>query len=83
MGHTTGHAFELFYKRKSHGEFVMIGMYYEAYIAEKKGVCDKAYADSLRTLIKKVIKNIPAYDDAQQAALVAKFDKKNDGQRGR
>lgn len=80
MGHTTGHAFELFYKRKSHGEFVLIGMYYETYIAEKKGVCERAYADSIRTLIKKVIKNIPAYVDAEKAALNAKFDKKNDEQ---
>ncbi|MDE6690583.1 MAG: 3-dehydroquinate synthase [Clostridia bacterium] len=80
MGHTTGHAFELYYKRKSHGEFVLIGMYYEAYIAEKKGVCGKAYADSIRTLIKKVIKDIPAYEDAEKAALMAKFDKKNDEQ---
>lgn len=80
MGHTTGHAFELYYKRKSHGEFVLIGMYYEAYIAEKKGVCEKAYADSLRTFIKKVIGNIPAYADAEKAALNAKFDKKNDEQ---
>lgn len=80
MGHTTGHAFELFYKRKSHGEFVLIGMYYEAYIAEKKGICERAYADNLRSLIKKVIKNIPAYEDAEKAALMAKFDKKNDEQ---
>lgn len=80
MGHTTGHAFELYYKRKSHGEFVLIGMYYELFIAEKKGVCDKEYADSLRSLIKKVIKKIPAYADAEQAAQMAKFDKKNDEQ---
>lgn len=80
MGHTTGHAFELYYKRRSHGEFVLIGMYYEAYIAEKKGVCEREYADNLRMLIKKVIKKIPAYKDAEQAALMAKFDKKNDVQ---
>lgn len=80
MGHTTGHAFELYYKRKSHGEFVLIGMYYEAYIAEKKGVCGKGYADSLRALIKRVIRNIPAYEDVEKAAQMAKFDKKNDEQ---
>ena len=78
LGHTTGHAFELYYKRKSHGEFVLIGTYYELYIAEKKGVCEREYADNLRALIKKVIKNIPAYDDAEKAALTAAFDKKND-----
>lgn len=80
LGHTTGHAFELYYKRKSHGEFVLIGMYYELYIAERAGVCGKAYADTLRGLIKKVIKNIPAYADAERAATAAKYDKKNDAQ---
>ena len=73
LGHTTGHAFELNYKRKSHGEFVLIGMYYELYIAVNSGVCDKKYADELRSLIKRVIKNIPVYDNAQ----AAKYDKKN------
>lgn len=77
LGHTTGHAFELYYKRKSHGEFVLIGAYYELYIAEKSGVCDKAYADCMRRLIKKVIGKVPAYGDAGQAAAVAKYDKKN------
>ncbi len=80
LGHTTGHAFELYYKRKSHGEFVLIGTYYELYIAQQSGVCAKDYADGLRTLIKKVIKKIPAYADAEQAAQAAKYDKKNDRQ---
>ncbi|MGN0818058.1 MAG: 3-dehydroquinate synthase family protein [Candidatus Coproplasma sp.] len=77
LGHTTGHAFELYYKRKSHGEFVLIGTYYELYIAQKLGVCDGEYADSLRKLIKKVIGKIPAYEDIEKAARFAKFDKKN------
>lgn len=77
LGHTTGHAFELFYKRKSHGEFVLIGMYYELYIAQKMGVCDSIYADSLRKLIKKVIKTVPSFDDVRKAAAMAKYDKKN------
>ncbi len=73
LGHTTGHAFELYYKRKSHGEFVLIGAYYELFIAVNSGVCDKAYADEIKNLIKKVLKSIPAYDDAS----AAKYDKKN------
>lgn len=76
LGHTTGHAFELYYKRKSHGEFVLIGMYYELFIARKKGVINSDYAESLEKLIKKVIK-IPAYADAAKAATQAKYDKKN------
>ena len=76
LGHTTGHAFELFYKRKSHGEFVLIGMYYELYIAVKKGICGREYADSLIELIKKVI-TVPAYENAAVACRGAAYDKKN------
>lgn len=76
LGHTTGHAFELYYKRKSHGEFVLIGMYYELYIAEQRGVIAKDYAESLRKLILSVL-TPPAYADVEEAAKYAKFDKKN------
>lgn len=79
LGHTTGHAFELYYRKKSHGEFVLIGIYYELYIAEKLNVCPQNYADSLRNLIKSVIKKIPAYEDVVNAAALAKYDKKNSG----
>ena len=76
LGHTTGHAFELYYKRRSHGEFVLAGMYYELYIAVKKGICAPGYARSLIGLIKKVI-NIPMPDDAGRACAAAGHDKKN------
>lgn len=78
LGHTTGHALELFYRRKSHGEFVLIGMYYELYIAEKLGTGDSGYYDILRNLIQKIIK-IPLYSDVEKAAEFAKMDKKNEG----
>ncbi len=81
LGHTTGHAFELYYRRKSHGEFVLIGMYYEMYIARAQGLGSENYFDTLERLIKQVINRIPAYDDIEKAALMAKFDKKNDGDR--
>ena len=77
LGHTTGHAFELYYRRKSHGEFVLIGMYYELYIARSMGICTGKYADNIEKLIKKVIGKIPAYPDAEKAAYFAKYDKKN------
>ncbi len=77
LGHTTGHAFELYYRKKSHGEFVLIGMYYELYIAEKHGVCGGRYAENLKKLILKVIKKAPAYEDVGKAAAMAKYDKKN------
>ena len=79
LGHTTGHAFELYYRRKSHGEFVLIGMYYEMYIARSQGLGSDEYFNELEKLIKKVVNKIPAYDYIENAALKAKFDKKNSG----
>lgn len=79
LGHTTGHALELYYRKKSHGEFVLIGMYYELYIAEKLNTGIKNYADSLRKMIVAVLGKIPAYEDIASAAERAKFDKKNEG----
>lgn len=79
LGHTTGHALELYYRKKSHGEFVLIGMYYELYIAEKLGACSKRYASALRNMIAAVIPKMPFYDDIAQAAEMAKYDKKNVG----
>lgn len=76
LGHTTGHALELYYRRKSHGEFVLIGMYCELYIAEKLNLGGGEYYDNLRRLIKRVIK-IPEYSDIERAAQFAKMDKKN------
>ena len=78
LGHTTGHALELYYRRKSHGEFVLIGMYYELNIAEKLSIGGGEYYDNLRELIKSVIK-IPAYSDVEKAAGFALMDKKNKG----
>lgn len=80
LGHTTGHAFELYYKRKSHGEYVLIGMYYELYIAVRKGICGGQYAKDLCELIGEVIGKVPAYPNAEEAAAGAKYDKKNAAQ---
>lgn len=77
LGHTTGHALELYYGRKSHGEFVLIGMFYETYIAAARGVCKGKYYDNIMSLILGVIKKVPAYDDIEKAALAARYDKKN------
>lgn len=77
LGHTTGHAFELYYRKRSHGEFVLIGMFYELYIARKSGICGGQYADELEKLIMAAIKKIPVYEDAAKAADMARYDKKN------
>lgn len=81
LGHTTGHALELYYGGKSHGEYVLIGMYYELFIAQKRGICGGQYANDLKNLIISVIKNIPAYGDIGLAAEAAVHDKKNDDEK--
>ncbi len=81
MGHTTGHALELYYKGRSHGEYVLIGMYFELYIARKKGICTGQYADDLEALILKSVKRIPYLKDIREGAAKAKTDKKNDSSR--
>ncbi|MGN1234610.1 MAG: 3-dehydroquinate synthase family protein [Christensenellaceae bacterium] len=76
MGHTTGHAFELYDKKLSHGEYVLIGLWYETGIAEKKGLVKKEYADQIRSLILRVIDTVPAVP--QEALYRALLDKKNE-----
>ncbi len=78
LGHTTGHAFELYYGGMSHGEFVMTGAFYELFIARKLGICTGEYADNLIALIKSVI-SVPAYENLGEAARLALHDKKNSG----
>lgn len=76
LGHTTGHAFELYYRRRTHGEYVLIGMFYEMYIAEKLGIGNRTYFSDLRNIIFKVVK-IPSFEDVREAAALAELDKKN------
>ncbi len=78
LGHTTGHALELFYRKKSHGEFVLIGMFYELYIAEKLNICGGQYAEDIKNLILCVLKKIPVYENIEEAAAYAVYDKKNE-----
>ncbi len=77
MGHTTAHALELFYGDRSHGEFVLVGMYVELLYAKQKGVCESAYADKLIRLIKCVMGEDLLRKGMKNAAYLAKMDKKN------
>ena len=79
MGHTTAHTLELNYGKLSHGEFVLIGMYYESKIAMDKGICSKEYCQKIIEIIYRVIKEIPVYSDISNSAKSALLDKKNSG----
>lgn len=80
VGHTTGHAIELFYKL-SHGESVLYGMKAETKIAIKKGVCEKEYGEKLLALIKSALalapQTSPDFSRVKEAAVAARSDKKN------
>lgn len=78
LGHTTGHALELSYGRLSHGEYVLIGAYYELEIAQNLNICGGQYSKDLKKLITTVIKNIPSFDGIERAAEAAVHDKKNE-----
>lgn len=78
LGHTTGHALELSYGKLSHGEYVLIGTYYELQIARKYGICGGQYAENLEKLILSVIKKAPSFGGIERAAEIALHDKKNE-----
>ena len=56
---------------------MLIGAYYELYIAEKYGICGGEYSAGLKKLIQKVV-SVPAYNDIEKAAELAVYDKKNE-----
>ena len=82
VGHTTGHALELFYGL-SHGESVLFGMWIETKIAIEKGVCEKAYGEELLKIIKTALLLAPVskpdFTKVDSATKFAKADKKNTG----
>ena len=77
LGHTTGHALELLCGRRSHGEYVLIGMWLETFIAEGEGFCTHEYAEEVRALVRLAEKRIPAFPAAQKGLQYALLDKKN------
>lgn len=77
LGHTTGHALELLCGRRSHGEYVLIGMWLESIIAEREGVCTPARAEEVRALVRLAEPCIPRIEGAERALRYALLDKKN------
>lgn len=77
LGHTTGHALELCYGRRSHGEYVLIGMWLESFIAEREGICTPEHAAYVRGMVSLAEKRIPVSEDAEKCLPYALLDKKN------
>ena len=79
LGHTTGHALELLCGRRSHGEYVLIGLWLESFIAEGEGVCEPSYAQEVRSLVLRALPRIPRFPNAAEGLRFALLDKKNAG----
>ena len=80
VGHTTGHAIELFYGL-SHGESVLYGMLLETKLAIEAGVCEKEYGETLLSIVRAALALAPQasvdFSTIAQAAEKARLDKKN------
>ena len=80
VGHTTGHAIELFYGL-SHGESVLYGAWIETKIAIAQGVCTLAYGEKLLKIFEKALSvaptSTPDFTTVAQCLPLAKSDKKN------
>lgn len=80
VGHTTGHAIELYYNI-SHGESVLFGMLFETKMAIESGVCDGEYGQRLLGIIEHGLSLAPTVkldlSGLGKAAENARSDKKN------
>ncbi len=80
VGHTTGHAVELYY-RLSHGESVLWGMKLETKMAMEAGACDRAYGEALLSIVEKALAIAPCskvdFSSIGEWARKARSDKKN------
>ncbi len=77
LGHTTGHALELFDGTLSHGEYVLVGILYEAELARRYTECDEAYLAQLKEIALCALGGMPDLPPAEDAARFALLDKKN------
>ena len=76
IGHTVGHMLEMRYMKKSHGEYVLEGLYYEMNIAKKAGITDKIFYEKFSDIIFSLIE-MPNYDLNEELFRTALMDKKN------
>lgn len=77
LGHTTAHAFELCDGNLSHGEYVLIGLIFEAEMAQAYVECDGEYLAKLKELALCALEERPELTKAEEAAQFALLDKKN------
>ncbi|MDE7157942.1 MAG: 3-dehydroquinate synthase, partial [Clostridiales bacterium] len=77
LGHTTAHAFELCDKKLSHGEYVLVGLLFEAELAKSRLTHNREYMEQLKELIMCALGDMPKLPPASKAVKLARMDKKN------
>lgn len=80
FGHTIGHGLEAItnYKRFTHGEAVLVGMYYEALLAKRLGYIDEIYLKEIEELIESLDISLDISEFSREIFLNAMMkDKKN------
>jgi len=80
FGHTVGHGIEVLKNNNlSHGEAVLVGMYYESLISNELGKIDKKYLEFIIDGIRSIIK-IPNYNNSDVNFIIEKMflDKKTE-----
>lgn len=79
LGHTLGHAMEIStrFLPKSHGEYVLIGIYYEAEIAKMLGRIDEEYKKRVQNIVVRVLGEVPELVSSDKIVANAMKDKKN------
>ena len=80
LGHTIGHALETItnYSKYTHGEAVLIGMYYESIMARKMGMLENSYFEEITALIQGtgICLDINEFDQKELITIMGR-DKKN------
>lgn len=79
-GHTIGHGLESItnYKKYTHGEAVILGMYYEAFMARNLGYIEEDYFMEIENLIKNLNLSLDIKElDMEQLVKAMLKDKKN------
>ncbi|MCD8205469.1 MAG: iron-containing alcohol dehydrogenase [Clostridia bacterium] len=78
-GHTVGHAIELFYGLRSHGQCVAMGLYFEMYMALRAGECEPKFYEEFGKILGKVTGPMPKLYRISKITKIAGHDKKNSG----
>ncbi len=80
LGHTVGQALEMTarFMPKSHGEYVLMGMYFEAEVADKIHRINKDYKVRLQSLVERILGSKPDIFQIEKIVVEGMQDRRNE-----